>query len=84
MVSECVSFDGPADVSRALALLDGDARHGPRPWPEMVDDGVDKMLAGLLSLEEAQGEFGQALVDRCVARGVDPSGHALALMARRT
>ena len=83
MVSECVAFDGPGDVSRVLALSGHDVRSEPKPWPQMVDDGIGKMLSGVLSSEEAQTGFGQAFVDRCGAMNVDPGDYTAARMAQR-
>lgn len=82
IVSECVSFRYSEDVEDAILLASG-TPHGMKPhWKAMVDDGLDKALAGLTSIEEIRRVCGPITDQRIVERGImgdlpDVPGHVL-------
>lgn len=78
VVSECVSFDGPDDVDRVIAMTEPGVRAaGVMPWPEMIDDAIDRMVAGLTSMDELRRVFGTLAEDRVAKRGIDAEAHTL-------
>jgi hypothetical protein len=42
----------------------------------MVDDGIAKMLAGIVDSDEMRRLFGSEFLDRCRELGIDPADHA--------
>ncbi len=77
VISECIEFADPANAERAVrAALDGvDWRPDPA-WKDILDDGIDKMLAGQVLPGELFGRFGETFRERCEARGADASFRA--------
>lgn len=70
VVSECMSFGTPEDVDKILEMTKAGST-GQMPWPEMVDDALDKMVAGTTDAEEMRKVFGSQAEERAKARGLD-------------
>jgi len=80
LLSECASFATADDVGRLVARVE-DWRipvQTPVPWPEMVDEGIAKMRAGITTSDEMRRVFGSLFAERCAALGLDPAAYALA------
>jgi len=69
LVSECVAFPGPDDVTEALGMAEPESRR-PVPWAEMVDDLVAMVAAGDVSFAEAMHAQGSCFEERWSSRGM--------------
>lgn len=81
ILSECTSFMTHADVDRIIAMTDPakqDQFHGRMPWDEMIDDGINKMKAGITTSDELKRVFGSQFDDRAIQLGFDPEDYVLA------
>ena len=83
VVSECVSFDNFTDVDRVIGMTEAGSEKrdqvftGAMPWKEMIDDGIDKMLAGITTSDELKRHFGSEFDLRMRTRGLDPNAYVL-------
>ena len=79
VVSECVAFDDHREVDALLAMADpyGRPHDGLMPWPEMVDDAIAKMRAGITTSDELRRWFGSQFEDRMTGLGLDPADFSL-------
>jgi general secretion pathway protein E len=84
IISECTSFKSPEDVDECIALLneqptDANGKKQPvkMPWPSMIDDAIDKMVAGETTSNELKRIFGSELDDRLRQRRLDPDHYIL-------
>lgn len=75
VVSECHGFMSHGDVDEVLRIVAEGGKGTGTPWRSMIDDGIDKMLAGIVSAAELERSFGREFIERCRERGVDPSAH---------
>ncbi|AOG02841.1 type II/IV secretion system family protein (plasmid) [Bosea sp. RAC05] len=79
IVSECVSFSDFQSVDRIIAMTKPGAQFdGPLPWREMIDDAIDKMVAGQTTIDELIRVFGSYAIEKCEERGIDVMKHRLA------
>lgn len=84
VVSECVSFNSFSEVDSIIAMTESkstDERKqiltGPMPWPEMIDDGIEKMVNGLTTSDELKRHFGSEFELRMQAKGLNPNDYVL-------
>jgi general secretion pathway protein E len=70
IISECVSFDSPERVDELKS-------HGRMAWPTVLEDGVDKLVAGVTTSEELQHHFGAEFEDEMRKRGLRPNDYLL-------
>ncbi len=47
------------------------------PWREMIDDAIDKMVAGITTIDELVRVFGEYAEERCARRGIDHTKYRL-------
>jgi len=72
VVSECMSFGSSGEVDKILEMArSGGNLSGQMPWPEMIDDALDKMVDGQTDAEEMRKVFGSQARERAEDRGID-------------
>lgn len=78
IVSESVSFGDFQEVDRIIAMTapGADVTQG-FPWREMIDDAIDKMVAGITTIDELVRVFGEYAQERCERRGIDHTKYRL-------
>jgi len=78
IVSECHSFASGSDVDEVIAMTERQTGGGDkRPWKEMIDDGIDKMLDGITTSEEMKRNFGSQFDDRMEQMKLNPADYLL-------
>lgn len=78
IVSECMSFNSFSEVDDIIRMTDATSDiRGPMPWPEMIDDGIEKMLAGVTTSDELKRHFGSEFDLRMTKMGINPNDYVL-------
>lgn len=78
IVSECMSFNSFSEVDDIIGMTDAKSEiRGPMPWPEMIDDGIEKMLAGVTTSDELKRHFGSEFDLRMTKMGINPNDYVL-------
>ena len=82
VVSECASFTSQEQVDDLISVMSPDGKKASdMPWPKLLDDALDKMEAGITTLDELERVFGTDLETRMNARGIDGRKHRLPRLA---
>lgn len=73
VISECAYFATPVEVDDIIARArSGAVGAEDLPWPVMIDDAIDKMLAGLTTSDELERIFGPDFAAAATRRGINP------------
>ena len=77
VVSECASFATHNDVDQIISMTEKSVHATEVPWPDMLDDGIDKMRQGITTSDELKRHFGSQFDDRMEHLGLDPEEFVL-------